>query len=130
MTRIASRHAREADQLTGELGLRKLQLLARRSQALLELGRGRLEEAITRYDEVRRLAAEWGIAHPYYSPIPDLIEAYARAGALDQAQALLPEFLAQVPGRANPQSAARVARCRGIVADDFDAHFLEAIAPA
>ena len=121
------RHAREADQLTGELGLRKLQLLARRSQALLELSRGSLEEAITRYDEVRRLAAEWGIAHPYYSPIPDLIEAHARAGTLDQARALLPEFVAQVPGRANPQSAARMARCRGIVADDFDAHFLEAI---
>ena len=76
---------------------------------------------------MRRLAAEWGIAHPYYSDIPDLIEAYARADAPDQARALLPEFLAQVPGRANPQSAARAARCRGIIADDFNAHFLEAI---
>jgi DNA-binding CsgD family transcriptional regulator/tetratricopeptide (TPR) repeat protein len=121
------RHAREADQLTGELGLRNLQLLARRSQALLELSQGRLEEAITRYDEVRRLAAEWGIIHPYYSPIPDLIEAHARAGTLDQARGLLSDFVAQVPGRANPQSAARVARCRGIISDDFDAHFLEAI---
>ena len=120
-------HAREADQLTGELGLRKLQLLARRSQALLEFGRGRLEEAITGYEQVRRLAADWGIAHPYYSPIPDLIEAYARGGALDQARTLLPGFLAQVPGHANPQSAARAARCRGIVASDFDADFLEAI---
>ena len=61
--------------------------------ALLDLGRGRLEEAITRYEEVRRLAADWGIAHPYYSPIPELIEAYARVGAMDQARALLPEFL-------------------------------------
>jgi DNA-binding CsgD family transcriptional regulator len=121
------RHARHADQLTSELGLRLLQLLARRSLALLEFGRGRLEEAITRYEEVRRLATGGGIAHPYYSPIPDLIEAYAQVGDLGQARALLPEFLAQVPGDANPQSAARVARCRGIVAGDFDAHFLKAI---
>ena len=96
------RHAREADQLAGEFGLRKLQLLARRSQALLEFGRGRLEEAITHYEEVRRLAADWGIAHPYYSPIPDLIEAYARAGAMDQARALLAEFLAQRAGTRQP----------------------------
>ena len=121
------RHAREADQLAGELDLRKLQLLARRSRALLELSQGRLEEAITHYEEVRRHATDSGIAHPYYSPIPDLIEAYTRIGAPDQARELLPEFLAQVPGRANPQSAARAARCKGIVAADFDAHFLEAI---
>ena len=63
------------------------------------------------------------------SPIPELIEAYARVGAMDQARALLPEFLAHVPGHANPQSAARAARCRGIAAaDDFDAYFQEAIA--
>jgi DNA-binding NarL/FixJ family response regulator len=123
------RHAHDAEKLAGELGLRKLEVQARRALALLDLGRGRLEEAITRYEGVRRLAADSGIAHPYYSPIPELIEAYARVGAMDQARALLPEFLAHVPGQANPQSAARAARCRGIAAaDDFDAYFLEAIA--
>jgi DNA-binding CsgD family transcriptional regulator len=123
------RHANGAEQLALELGLRKLEVQARRSRALLDLGRGRLEEAITRYEGLRRLTADSGIAHPYYSTIPDLIEAYARIGALDQARALLPEFLASVPGRANPQSAARAARCRGLVAaDDFDTPFLEAIA--
>jgi DNA-binding CsgD family transcriptional regulator len=123
------RHAREADRIAGEYGMRKLQLLARRSRALLEFGLGRLEEAITHYDQVRRLAADWHIAHPYYSPVPDLIEAYARAGTIDQARALVAEFLAGVPGHANPQSAARAARCKGITAlGDFDAYFLEAIA--
>lgn len=122
-------HARDADQLAGELGDRPLQLLARRSQALLEFGRGRLEEAITHYEEVRRLTTRWGIAYPYYSPIPDLIEAYAQAGAPQQACELFAEYLAQVPGNDNPAPAARAARCRGILAGDhFDAHFLEAIA--
>ncbi len=124
------RHANGAEQLAAELGLRKLEVQARRSRALLDLGRGRLEEAITRYEGLRRLTADSGIAHPYYSTIPDLIEAYARIGAIDQARALLPEYLASVPGNANPQSAARAARCRGLAAaaDDFDAPFLEAIA--
>ncbi len=123
------RHAREAGQLAGELGLRNQQLLARRHLGLLDLGEGRLEEAIARYEDLRRLAAEWGILHPYYSPIQDLIEAYARAGALERARALLPEFIAQVPGEANPVPAARAERCKGIVAaDDFDAHFRHALA--
>ncbi len=123
------RHANDAEQIATELGLRKLELQARRSRALLDLGRGRLEEAIERYQGLRRLVADAGLAHPYYSTIPDLIEAYVRAGAMDRAQALLPEFLASVPGRANPQSAARAARCRGMTAtDDFDTPFSKAIA--
>jgi DNA-binding NarL/FixJ family response regulator len=77
---------------------------------------------------VQRLAARWGIAHPYYSPLPDLIEACARTGALDRARELLAEYAAQVPGNRNPAPAARAARCRGLLAgDDYDAHFLEAI---
>jgi tetratricopeptide (TPR) repeat protein len=118
------RHAHEAEQIAGELGLRKLEVQAYRARALLDLGRGRLEEAIVRYEELRRLVAAAGIAHPYYSTVPDLAEAYARSGAVERARAVLPEFLAQVPGHANPQSAARAARCRGLVADDFDPPFL------
>jgi DNA-binding CsgD family transcriptional regulator len=122
------RHAREADRLAGGTSLRLLQVRARLMPALLEFGRGRLEEAITHYEAVRKLAAGWGIGHSYYSPIPNLIEAYARAGALDRARALLPEHLAQVPGDANPPSAAVAARCLGIVAaGDFDGHFLKAL---
>jgi DNA-binding CsgD family transcriptional regulator len=121
-------HARQADRLAGEAGLRLLQVRARLMPALLELGRGRLEEAITHYEAVRKLAAGWGIGHSYYSPIPNLIEAYARSGALDRARALLPEHLAQVPGDANPPSAAAASRCWGIVAaGDFDGHFLKAL---
>ena len=121
-------HARDADRLTGEAGLRLLQVRARLMPALLEFGRGRLEEAITHYEAVRRLAAGWGIGHSYYSPLPNLIEAYARTGAIDRARVLLPEFLAQVPGDANAPSAATAAWCRGIVAaGDFDGHFLKAL---
>jgi DNA-binding CsgD family transcriptional regulator len=122
------RHVHEADRLASELGLRLSQLLARRQRALLELGTGQLEQAIEHYEALRRLAARWDISHPFYSPTADLIEAYARVGALDKARVLLPEYLAQVPGEANPLPAARAARCQGIVAaDEYDAHFQKAI---
>jgi DNA-binding CsgD family transcriptional regulator len=122
------RHVDEADRLASDLGLRLLQLLARRQRALLELGTGRLERAIEHYEELRRLASRWDISHPWYSPIADLIEAYARVGALEKARPLLPEFMAQVPGDANPLPAARAARCQGIIVEDgYDAHFQKAI---
>jgi len=122
------RHARDADRLAGELGLRLTQLGARLALAMIELSRGRLEDAVTRYEQVRRLAAQWGFADAHSSPVPDLIEAYARAGAVDAARALLPEYLALVTRDANPHFAALAARCQGIVAPgDFDVHFLEAI---
>jgi DNA-binding NarL/FixJ family response regulator len=122
------RHVREADRLTGELGLPLLQLGVRCCLALLELGQGKLEQAVNHFEEVRRLAVGQGFADAFSSPIPDLIEAYARADAVDQARALLPEYLALVTEDASPRFAAVAARCRGIVAaDGFDADFLEAI---
>jgi len=122
------RHVREADRLTGELGLTLLQLGVRSSLALLELGQGKLDQAVAHYQEVRRLAADRGFADAFTSPVPGLIEAYARADAVDEARALLPEYLARVGGDANPQFAAIAARCGGIVAaGGFDAYFLDAI---
>jgi DNA-binding CsgD family transcriptional regulator len=122
------RHAREADRLSAEHGLLPEQFAARSAVAALALTRGRLEEAATRYEEVRRLAAEWGFSDAFTSPVPDLIEAYARAGALDIAQSLLPGYLALVPSEGGQEFAAIAARCRGIVtAGDFDGYFLEAI---
>jgi len=122
-------HAEQANRLAAELGLRWQQLLVRRHLALLEFGHGRLEEAIARYEQLRKLAADSGLHHPYLSPVPDLIEAYARAGELDRARELLPEFVAQVPDDdSNPLPAARAERCRGILAgNDFEAHFQHAL---
>jgi DNA-binding CsgD family transcriptional regulator len=122
------RHVHEADRLTGELGLPLLQMGVRCSLALLELGQGKLDQAVTHYQEVRRLAAGHGFADAFTSPIPDLIEAYARADAVDQAQALLPEYLALVTGDASPTFAAIAARCQGIVAaGGFDGYFQQAL---
>jgi DNA-binding CsgD family transcriptional regulator/exonuclease VII small subunit len=104
------------------------QLRLRCNLALLEFGQGGLDEVIARYEQARRLAADWGVRHPWFSPLPDLIEAYVRAGDLERARALLPEFEAQLPGDDNPLEAGRAQRLRGILTeDDFDAHFLRGI---
>ncbi|HSR87035.1 MAG TPA: AAA family ATPase [Streptosporangiaceae bacterium] len=121
-------HADEAAGLAVELGLPLYRLLGQRQLALLDFGAGRLDEAIGRYEQASKLAADIGVQHPYHSPLPDLIEAYAQAGKHDRARDLLPEFLALVPGEDNPLPASRAERCRGIVADtDFDSHFQHAI---
>ena len=122
-------HAREADRLAAELGLHFRQLRVRLNLALLEFGQGRLDEAIARYEQVCRLAAGWGVRHPWFSPLPDLIEAYARAGDSERGRALLPEFEAQLPGEDNPLEAGRAQRLRGILTEgDYGRHFLRGIA--
>jgi DNA-binding CsgD family transcriptional regulator len=124
-------HARELGRVSAERGLHVRQMDVRSHLALLEFGNGRLDDAIAHYEQAYKLwAAAFAVHHPYHSPVPDLIEAYAQAGQLDRAAALLPEFVAQVPRDCNPILAARAERCRGILAavGEFDAHFLHAIA--
>jgi DNA-binding CsgD family transcriptional regulator len=121
-------HAREADRLAAELGLRSRQLRLRLNLALLEFGHGRLDEAIARFEQVYRFIADWGIRHPWFSPLPDLIEACARAGDQERARALLPEFEALLPGDDNPFEAGRAHRLRGILTEgDLDRHFRRGI---
>src|SRR5215469_6975759 len=122
-------HARQGNRLAAELGLPIRHLRLQRHLALLDLGQGRLDEAIARHEQARRLAADMGVRHPWFSPLPDLIEAYARAGHPGKARALLPELEAQLPGDDNPLEAGRAWRLKGLLADgDFDGHFLRGIA--
>jgi DNA-binding CsgD family transcriptional regulator/tetratricopeptide (TPR) repeat protein len=122
-------HVRDAERLSAELGLPLMRLLVRRHLALLEFGCGRLEKAISLYEQVRRLAAELGVHEPYFSPLPELVEAYTRAGDPGRAQTRMAEYLADAPADGNPLARGRADRCRGIVAEtDFDSHFQQAIA--
>jgi DNA-binding CsgD family transcriptional regulator len=122
-------HARDGDRLAAELGLRLRQLRLRSHLALLEFGQSRFEEAIARYEQIHRLTADWHVAHPWFSPVPDLIEAYVRVGDLRQASALLPEFEALLSGQDNLLEAGRAERLKGVLADNhFDGHFLRGIA--
>jgi ATP/maltotriose-dependent transcriptional regulator MalT len=97
---------------------------------LLELGLGRVQEAIAVLEETQRTADRLGMQPSLVMCTPDLVEAYARAGRRDEALALIEAFDARgrKAGGLWPQAA--TARLRGLLASDADmrGHFEAALA--
>lgn len=114
--------ARQAGYATSDLG-------ARAALGFLELGLARIPEALALLEGVATDADRAGIDDPLTILwMPDLVEAYCRAGRAEQALDLVATLEARARGGAVPLAGALAARCRGLVADDFDAHFAEALA--
>jgi hypothetical protein len=97
---------------------------------LLSLSQGQINEAIGQLEEVARLCGHGGVLDGWVVEyIPELIEAYVRAGRRSDAQRVLE------PSDEQPRSSNRLglmalaARCRGLVATDdtFEPYFSEAI---
>jgi DNA-binding CsgD family transcriptional regulator len=59
--------------------------------------------------------------------VPDLVEAYVRSGRAGEAETLLGSFETEIANADDPRARAAAARCRGLLADDFDVHFQEAL---
>ena len=73
-----------------------------------------------RREDLRLLSpAPWG---------PDLVEAYVLAGRLDDARALVPRLRAEAGPNPTAWTRGAVARCSGLVDDDFDPQFRAALA--
>jgi ATP/maltotriose-dependent transcriptional regulator MalT len=85
---------------------------------LLELGLGRIPEAIAVLEETQRTADRLGMQPAVVMFTPDLIEAYARAGRRDDAQALLDGFEARGRKAGSRWAEAAAARLRGLLAPD------------
>jgi DNA-binding CsgD family transcriptional regulator len=85
---------------------------------LLELGHGRIPEAIKALEETQRTADRLGMQPSLVMSTPDLVEAYARAGRRDEALALVDVFEARgrKTGARWPQAA--TARLRALLAPD------------
>jgi DNA-binding CsgD family transcriptional regulator len=110
-------------------GVGAVTALAGSSMGMLELGIGRLEQALDELEQVARKTAEHGLREPGVIPwTPDLIEAYVRLGRKDEAERTLADFehIAHKTNRLWALAAA--ARCRGLLATDdaFDAEFQRA----
>ena len=94
----------------------------------LELSLGRIDSAVAELERVAQLAEAAGLEDPTLIPwAPDLVEAYARRGELDAAARTAAGLAEQAERAANPLALALAARCRGLVAEDFDAEFAEAL---
>ena len=91
---------------------------------LLELGLGRAGRAAEHLDEAARLCEDYGQRDPsVVQHLPDRIEAHVRAGDPERAEAALREFEAMAVRTRRPWVLATAARCRGLLADDFDTWF-------
>ena len=95
----------------------------------LELSLGRVDAAIAELEAVERLLAGSGLEEPTLVPwIPDLVEAYVRAGRAADAETALAALERQAKSSRSASAAAGAARCRGMLATDFEPAFGAALA--
>ncbi len=121
-------YGEETQRRAAELGFKLYGLLASLCFGLLDLGCGRVEQAIGEIQTVARHADERALFIPGVSPQLELAEANIRGGQAAEAEAILATFdesqLSTVP-----LFGAQAERCRGLLAeaDDFEAHFVSAL---
>lgn len=95
----------------------------------LELSLDHPGAAITELAEVERLVDGSGHEEPTLVPwAADLAEAFVRAGRCDDARRVLEPLERQAVASGGAVAGAALARCRGLVDDDFDARFAAALA--
>ena len=94
----------------------------------LELGLGRIPEAIEELERVARFYGNSGMEEPTLIPWEaDLVEAYLRAGDIDSAEATVIVMGRRAAAAGIPTAIAPYRRCRGMVEHDFDGHFQESL---
>jgi DNA-binding CsgD family transcriptional regulator len=124
------RHVTEGLALVGRFQGEATGTYLHHALALLELGLGRIPEAIVALEEVQRHADHLQMQPSVVQWAPDLIEAYARAGRRDEALALIDAFEVRARRTGSRWAAAAVARLRALLAPDaeFRAGFDAALA--
>ncbi len=94
----------------------------------LELSVDRVEEAVAELEIVEHLVAGSGHEDQTLVPwAPDLVEAHVRGGRIDDARRVLATLERQADSSDTAFACAVAARCRGMVEDDFDAAFGDAL---
>lgn len=99
------------------------------SEALLELGLGRLEDAAATLEEACESVAAMELVDRDAAPEPELVEILAALGRPSEAHGRLDGWVERISPSSVPWAAPVLARCRGVLADDgtFEEHFLEAL---
>jgi DNA-binding CsgD family transcriptional regulator len=121
--------AEEAEGIGRQLGTRLVDAWVLAGFADLELGRGRLTEALEKLEERQQLLDELGITDPDLSPGPELVEVLTRLGRESEAGLLAARVSSEALAKGQPWSLARAARARGLLAseDDMAGEFEHAI---
>lgn len=93
------------------------------------LAGGRTDEAVAHLEAVAATIRRHGIGEPAFIPwAPDLVEGYLRLGRREDARAVLAELARQAFESGGRLGRAVACRCRGLLDDDIDRHFGEALA--
>jgi DNA-binding CsgD family transcriptional regulator len=123
-------HANAALAAAGRSGLGSIEVYASAALGLLELGRGRPNEAIAPLETAARRVRADGASQAPVQWAGDLIEAYAHSGRVSEAQRLVDELAAESARTGQRWAAACLARPRGMLAaeGEFERCFEEALA--
>jgi DNA-binding CsgD family transcriptional regulator len=109
-------HAQRALELSPRVGMRVASAIASYALGLSALTRGRVEQAIEAFEYCGAMLAGTPILWQ-----PDLIDAYLRAGRVDDARELLFRFEREAAGLGEDFALMVVARCRASLTDDTHA---------
>lgn len=115
-------------EMTEAYGARSGMAFALAVLGFLELGLSRVAAAIEHLEGVARVTEDSGMEEPTLIPWEaDLIEAYLRAGDVGPARASLDVMGRRAARAGTPPAVAAYRRCRGMLAEHFDEHFLSAL---
>lgn len=123
-------HAQAALNVAEAIGAVYLEVRARYVLGLLEFGLGQAANAVEHLERCAHLTQ----THQYDEPVilnwaSNLVEAYLRAGRVDDARWALDALEHQAKQRGLVSVQASAARCRGLLANDgADQHFVDALA--
>jgi DNA-binding CsgD family transcriptional regulator len=120
-------HARESRELCVELGIGFYELWTFTALGELELGAGDAARAIEQFEAHERRARELGIEDVDMSTGPELVDAYLRLGRVEDAAAMADAEERRAEAKGLPWALARARRCRGLLEDDFEPWFREAL---
>jgi DNA-binding CsgD family transcriptional regulator len=121
------RHAAEGRELCVELGVGFYEIWAYAALGELELGLSRPAAAAEHFETQERRRRELGIDDVDMSPGPELVDAYLRLGRLDEAAGAAKTYAGRARAKGQPWALARAYRCLGLVEDDFESHFAQAL---
>jgi DNA-binding CsgD family transcriptional regulator len=122
-------HARRAQEIASRLGLGSIAAYRAYALGLLAQGLGTPDVVVDLLEPIVDLAAESGLREPATVLWqPELVEAYVRLGRRDDARRLLATLSEQAHRTGGVWARAATCRCRGLIDDDVDRHFREALA--
>jgi DNA-binding CsgD family transcriptional regulator/tetratricopeptide (TPR) repeat protein len=111
-------HGQRALESTLRLGDRKNEVRARSALGMLALATGDTEAAVAQLAPAVAALEAGGVGNPNQFRVhPDLVEAYARLGRMDEAKSVAASLERQARGTGIPWALGAAMRCRALVAD-------------